>query len=236
MIVLFPAKLDCLPRPIGGLDAFRQAFRYPPIALQADYGGTVIVQFTVDRAGNTRDARVLKEQIIFQGPVIAAISEAHFEPAKSGNSPVDVTLKLGVHFSVVHLTEVVETPPISVSQITLVALPGLVPGPPDFTLTIDSSGVSTFEGRSGVDLIGSFTGTCSSSNFKRLASLLRDICFFESWYRKSNPEVLFAARQQITAVGNGEEMSHWDCDDECGWGLALIIEGVARQIKWTRVH
>jgi TonB family protein len=235
MILVMPVTVDSLPKPLDGIVAFHKSFRYPTHALEYGVSGSVIVQFTVDTSGHVYDVSIIDGPGRLTWQVYATICETYFVPAKSAGKSVPATVKLGLHFSFIRLKEIVETVPMRISEITFEVFPGLVPGPPDFTLTLDSSGVSRFEGRDGVDSIGSFTGTCSTSTYRRLESLFRDFCFFDKWNAFTESQ-LFGARKRITAIGNGEEVCHWATDSECMWGLSLILEAVSREIKWTRVH
>lgn len=232
MWVVNPSQVDSPPRPLGGLEAIKRAIMDLP---EIQSGSNVTIQFTIDSAGMVRDPTCLEGIWDLANALIFAVYfRTTFEPGVINQAHVNVAMRLRARFTLIQLTEIMELQPLCLSQITLQAFPGLVSGPPDFTLSIDSSGASTYEGRAGVDLIGSYIGTCPPSSFKRLEKLLRYLSFLEAPYTYLL-ENMYAARQQITVVANGLEVSHWANEDECNWALSLAIAEVARQIRWTKV-
>lgn len=73
-------KAISLPRPA-----------YPPIARQAHASGTVVVQVTINEAGQVISAHAVSGHPLLQGVAVAAARGARFSPTKLSGQPVKVT-------------------------------------------------------------------------------------------------------------------------------------------------
>lgn len=73
-------KAISLPRPV-----------YPPIARQAHAAGTVVVQVTINEAGQVISAHAVSGHPLLQGVAVAAARGARFSPTKLSGQPVKVT-------------------------------------------------------------------------------------------------------------------------------------------------
>jgi TonB family protein len=64
---------------------------YPPIARSAHASGTVVVQVTIDEAGNVMTAHAVSGHPLLQAACVAAAKEARFSPTKLCDEAVRVT-------------------------------------------------------------------------------------------------------------------------------------------------
>jgi hypothetical protein len=72
------------------------------------------------------------------------------------------------------------------------------------------------------------------SNFKQLEAILRDFCFFGSFFGFGDNSKIAVACYKITVVSYGKETVHWSTEADCLWGLAMTIEGLRQQIHWYK--
>lgn len=87
--------VEQMPEPVGGMAGIMSKVTYPAVAKEAGIEGRVIVEFTVDREGRVKDAKV-KEGIGggCDEEALRVISGTRFKPGVQRGTPVDVTLTL----------------------------------------------------------------------------------------------------------------------------------------------
>ncbi|HUJ15784.1 MAG TPA: energy transducer TonB [Thermoanaerobaculia bacterium] len=74
---------------------------FPPFALRAHMGGTVVLQCIIDKTGHVRDVRVVRSSFgAFEQPAIDAVEQWLFAPGRLNGQPVDVLFQLTVNFQV----------------------------------------------------------------------------------------------------------------------------------------
>jgi protein TonB len=90
-------------RPGGDLREPRRthyvAPEYPAIARTARVEGTVIIEATIGRDGQVRDAVVLRSIAMLDQAALAAVRQWRYTPTLLNGVPVDVLLTITVHFS-----------------------------------------------------------------------------------------------------------------------------------------
>jgi protein TonB len=72
---------------------------YPQVARAAKISGIVIVDATIDRDGNVRDAKVLRGQALLNQAALDAISQWKFTPTMLNQQPVEVLMTVTVNFT-----------------------------------------------------------------------------------------------------------------------------------------
>jgi len=73
---------------------------YPQVALNAGFGGVVILECVIDRQGAVRVGKVLRgEPLGLTEAAVAAVEQWRFEPSTLGGKPVDVIYVLTVRFT-----------------------------------------------------------------------------------------------------------------------------------------
>jgi protein TonB len=73
---------------------------YPPDALAAKIQGVVVMEVTIDSAGNVRETRVLRSQSQFDKAAVEAVRQWQFEPALLNGVAVPVIMTVSVSFTV----------------------------------------------------------------------------------------------------------------------------------------
>jgi protein TonB len=97
-----PARRE--PVRIGGeISAPRLIYRvepeYPPIAVNAQIEGIVILEATVDHTGAVRDARVLRSRGVLDEPAVNAVEQWRYEPLLLNGRPSPFVLTVTVSFN-----------------------------------------------------------------------------------------------------------------------------------------
>ena len=97
-----PARVE--PVRVGGaISAPKLVYRvepeYPSIAVDAQIEGTVILEATVDPAGNVSDARVLRSRGILDAPAMRAVEQWRYEPLLFNGKPTPFVLTVTVTFT-----------------------------------------------------------------------------------------------------------------------------------------
>ncbi|ULQ58869.1 energy transducer TonB [Brucepastera parasyntrophica] len=95
------SKISVLP--VFPEDEIRRATVYPPIALRSGIEGTVYLELFVDRDGNIRDIKILKETPENRGFGEAAVNAfrgVKGKPAESNGQPVAVRYRYPVRFKI----------------------------------------------------------------------------------------------------------------------------------------
>jgi protein TonB len=92
------------PVRIGGeISAPRLIYRvepeYPPIAVNAQIEGIVILEATVDHTGAVRDARVLRSRGVLDEPAVNAVEQWRYEPLLLNGRPSPFVLTVTVSFN-----------------------------------------------------------------------------------------------------------------------------------------
>ena len=72
---------------------------YPPIAMQSRISGIVILEITVDPAGNVTDATVLRSIRLLDKSAVDAVRQWKYEPTLFNGVPVSVVMTVTVAFS-----------------------------------------------------------------------------------------------------------------------------------------
>ncbi len=75
---------------------------YPEIARQARLTGRVVLQFVISQSGEVEDVEVVwvdKPHIGFETAAVAAVRQWRYEPARMGDTPVDVYTTMIVEFN-----------------------------------------------------------------------------------------------------------------------------------------
>jgi protein TonB len=91
------AELDQRPEPV-----LRISPAYPYELRRAGISGSVTVIFTVDTAGNVRDAEILNStQRDFEGPALQAVLQWKFKPGKRTGRAVNTRMSLPIEFTLV---------------------------------------------------------------------------------------------------------------------------------------
>lgn len=91
--------VDEMPEMIGGNSSLYGKIRYPRAAVRAGVEGRVFIQFVVDKDGNVRDPKVLRD--IGGGcgeAAIEAIKEVKFTPGRLNGEAVNVQYSMPVTF------------------------------------------------------------------------------------------------------------------------------------------
>lgn len=91
--------VDEMPEMIGGMETLYKAIKYPRAASQNGIEGRVFIQFVVDKNGNVRDEKVLRD--IGGGcgeAALEAVREVKFTPGKKDGVAVNVQYSLPVTF------------------------------------------------------------------------------------------------------------------------------------------
>ena len=91
--------VDEMPEMIGGMETLYSAIKYPRAASQNGIEGRVFIQFVVDKNGNVRDEKVLRD--IGGGcgeAALEAVREVKFTPGKKDGVAVNVQYSLPVTF------------------------------------------------------------------------------------------------------------------------------------------
>lgn len=87
--------VEQMPEPVDGMTGIMKKVTYPAVAKAAGIQGKVIVEFTVDKEGRVKDAKV-KEGIGggCDEEALRVLSETRFKPGIQRGEPVEVTLTL----------------------------------------------------------------------------------------------------------------------------------------------
>ncbi len=82
--------LEDQPQPIGGADAIRKLIKYPEMAQRAGIEGMVRVKALIGKTGLVEEVVVTRDPSnnILSEPVVRAIRQVKFRPAKQRNKPV----------------------------------------------------------------------------------------------------------------------------------------------------
>lgn len=91
--------VDEMPEMIGGVSALYGEIKYPSAAIRSGIEGRVFIQFVVDKEGNVRDEKVLRD--IGGGcgeAALDAVKEVKFTPGKKGGVAVNVQYSMPVTF------------------------------------------------------------------------------------------------------------------------------------------
>ncbi len=91
--------VDEMPEMIGGMEALYGEIKYPRAAVQAGIEGRVFIQFVVDKDGNVRDEKVLRD--IGGGcgeAALEAVRGVKFSPGKKNGVAVNVQYSMPVTF------------------------------------------------------------------------------------------------------------------------------------------
>jgi protein TonB len=99
-----PPPARVVPVRVGGeISAPRLIYRvepeYPPIAVNAQIEGVVILEATVDHTGAVRDARVLRSRGVLDAPAISAVEQWRYEPLLLNGKASPFVLTVTVSFS-----------------------------------------------------------------------------------------------------------------------------------------
>ncbi len=91
--------VDEMPEMIGGNSSLYGKIKYPRAAVRAGVEGRVFIQFVVDKEGNVRDPKVLRD--IGGGcgeAAIEAVKEVKFTPGRLNGEAVNVQYSMPVTF------------------------------------------------------------------------------------------------------------------------------------------
>lgn len=91
--------VDEMPEMIGGNSALYGKIKYPHNAVRARIEGRVFIQFVVDKEGNVRDEKVLRD--IGGGcgeAALEAVREVRFKPGRLNGEVVNVQYSMPVTF------------------------------------------------------------------------------------------------------------------------------------------
>ncbi|HKL16271.1 MAG TPA: energy transducer TonB [Balneolaceae bacterium] len=91
--------VDEMPEMIGGMESLYGEIKYPRAAVQAGIEGRVFIQFVVDKDGNVRDEKVLRD--IGGGcgeAALEAVRGVNFSPGKKNGVAVNVQYSMPVTF------------------------------------------------------------------------------------------------------------------------------------------
>lgn len=72
---------------------------YPPIAMQAHIQGIVIIEATINEAGNVVNARVLRSVPLLDQAAIDAVKQWRYRPSMLNGEPVPVIMTVTVNFT-----------------------------------------------------------------------------------------------------------------------------------------
>ena len=101
-------EVDYLPQfrisvlPVFPEDEIRRAVVYPPIAQRSNIEGTVYLELFIDRQGNVRDVRILREDPLNRGFGEAAVNAFRgikAKPAEANGEPVAVRYRYALSFT-----------------------------------------------------------------------------------------------------------------------------------------
>jgi protein TonB len=107
-VIPIPEQIDYLPQhrisqvPILPEDEIRRATVYPPIAQRSNIEGTVYLELFIDRQGNVRDVRILRETPAGRGfgeAALRAFSGIRGKPAEANGEPVAVRYRYNISFT-----------------------------------------------------------------------------------------------------------------------------------------
>lgn len=93
--------VDEMPEMIGGVSALYGEIKYPSAAIRSGIEGRVFIQFVVDKEGNVRDEKVLRD--IGGGcgeAALEAVREVKFTPGKKDGVAVNVQYSMPVTFKI----------------------------------------------------------------------------------------------------------------------------------------
>ncbi|WP_340103503.1 energy transducer TonB [Rhodohalobacter sp. 8-1] len=91
--------VDEMPEMIGGAESLYGEIKYPRAAARSGIEGRVFIQFVVDKDGNVRDEKVLRD--IGGGcgeAALEAVREVKFTPGKKDGVAVNVQYSMPVTF------------------------------------------------------------------------------------------------------------------------------------------
>jgi TonB family protein len=71
---------------------------YPAIAKNAQVGGTVTIEATIDTDGKVSDARVVKSVPLLDAAALDAVRQWEYKPSMVGGKPVPVVVTVNVNF------------------------------------------------------------------------------------------------------------------------------------------
>jgi protein TonB len=103
-----PEEIDYLPQhrisqvPVLPEDEIRRATVYPPIALRSNIEGMVYLELFIDRLGNVRDVRILRENPPNRGfgeAAVNAFRNIRGNPAEANGLPVAVRYRYNISFT-----------------------------------------------------------------------------------------------------------------------------------------
>ena len=91
----FTCNVDVCPKPKDGIKGIMDNFVLPSIIKRKHLEGNVVVNAVVDKYGNVRDTKVVKDLGYGSGVAVeVAILETKFEPGLSAGNPVRATVKI----------------------------------------------------------------------------------------------------------------------------------------------
>lgn len=98
-----PVRADRPPVRVGGSITRPERVRdvppvYPPLALRAGVGGTVILEAVIGSDGTVQDLRVLRSIPLLDGAAIEAVRQWLFTPTLLNGEPVPVVMTVTVTF------------------------------------------------------------------------------------------------------------------------------------------
>ena len=98
-----PVRADRPPVRVGGSITRPERVRdvppvYPPLALRAGVGGTVILEAVIGSDGTVQDLRVLRSIPLLDGAAIDAVRQWLFTPTLLNGEPVPVVMTVTVTF------------------------------------------------------------------------------------------------------------------------------------------
>jgi protein TonB len=72
---------------------------YPPIAMESKVQGVVVIEITIDTAGNVMTAKILRGQPLLDQAALDAVQQWQFQPTLLNGTPVPVIMTATVNFS-----------------------------------------------------------------------------------------------------------------------------------------
>ena len=230
------ARYDTPPLPLAGLSGLQSLIKYPTLAIKAGLECRVTAKLTINAEGLPSNIHVVRSDApIFNDSVTVALARTIFTPARFRGDPLDLNVLVKVTFKLARNLEVSERQPLDVSEISLTKHPAMGGGP-QYTIVLRKDLSSTYTGRADVEMLGTFQGTCNSSDFQRLERLLSWFCLLDpvAEARSMWTDVPF---DDITLTTNGrQERFVTDGGDERLWAIARIVESISRRIKWEKVQ
>lgn len=88
------------PQPVGGTEALKQMTHYPDWAVEMGLEGEVVLSFSIDEQGRVQDVEILKSGgHLFDEAAKQAVTSVKWQPASSGNHPVESHYVLPFEFT-----------------------------------------------------------------------------------------------------------------------------------------